>query len=527
MGSGMVDAIKGWAVILGRRPPLLLLLLVLQLACWDVNVDAWATTAFSGSGRPKSALQQQQQQQNDNDRYQCNYHQDVTSWLRQQNVSFRPLMSSSDLSEWLGPTTRQEDREKGLAPLPEGAVLLPKHLPKQSRFLEIVQSPSQQGTLLLHLIATPHSLNDCPVDPHFQRTLTDHLAQSSLDKKKKIIHLHQDIWLAKPQIVQSRLRTQFLNRQPPTKNNTSITIERIFARKTIAKRINATQAISFLQEHHLWGATKAKYYYGLFHPQQRPLISDATQQAQQELVAVATFSNRRKVLRGCEPGNQSSGILHSSHELLRFCTKRECHVVGGISKLIKYFVRQQNHPVDDLSTLVDRDWGDGSASWHQVGFATVRVFDSLVMIVSPNEPGIRRHLIGKGISNSDSTDESKGRLGLPLNVLEELDQLGHDSDSSSPAQLAYNHQQALRILVRHGYFPVYDSGVERLFMVMNSQSLDNGTEQTTSDKVLNLWRNSVPAHTTEHHSDNSGVRYLLKCAATGAGGKARREEQLQ
>lgn len=213
---------------------------------------------------------------------------------------------------------------------------------------------SAERSVRLHLLASPQSAQDC-----VSCTCTREIMQQTTDS---LIHLHQDVWKAQEPIVKSRLLMRLGRYQ-----------SRIYARQTKARRIPADLALPFLMEHHLWSAVKSKYYYGLY-------TKDET------LVAVASFGARRKVTRG--------GMTHRSHELIRFCTRRDGMVVGAISKLLKAFTRDQQP--DDIVTVVDRDWGPGNG-WHGLGFETVHVMPPLAMAVS-KEDGIRRHLVGAGIT---------------------------------------------------------------------------------------------------------------------------------
>ena len=63
-----------------------------------------------------------------------------------------------------------------------------------------------------------------------------------------------------------------------------------------------------------------------------------------------------------------AGVKHRSYEMIHCCAKRDGHVVGGISKLLKAFIRQ--HKPDDIITVVDREWGSADKSWHALGFET-------------------------------------------------------------------------------------------------------------------------------------------------------------
>lgn len=238
--------------------------------------------------------------------------------------------------------------------------------------------------------------------------------------------------------------------------------------KTNVKRIDSGTAIPFLQTNHMWSATKARYYYGLFLPSKEDNSDDDI------LVAVATFSNKRKI--------QIGNVKSRSVELLRFCTRANDTVVGGISKLTKAFINAHNQPdspINYLITVVDRDWGPGDG-WHSIGFSTLHVMSPLLMLV---KDGIRHHLVGAGVSDKKDTKTQLGRLGVEKHVLEEL-------------KSATNHEEALRCLGESMYYPVYDAGVERLIMtVPKSHILDTGS--------------IIPSYGASYSSNNTGISSLL------------------
>jgi hypothetical protein len=119
--------------------------------------------------------------------------------------------------------------------------------------------------------------------------------------------------------------------------------ERIYARETVAARIDKKVAIAFQEEHHLQVALPGKYRYGLFY--------------EGELVSVAVFSGGRRMNGKSED--------YRSFELLRFCHKTDHNVVGGVSKLIGRFA-QEFKPAD-IMTYADLDWCQQS-SLEKIGF---------------------------------------------------------------------------------------------------------------------------------------------------------------
>jgi len=291
-----------------------------------------------------------------------------------------------------------------------------------------------------------------------------------------------------------------------SENKQRSTIRRIFARKTTVRRITAAVTMVFLEKHHLWGATKAKHNYGLFVGDKNKKGSNNANE--EELVAVATFSARRKIIRMGKP--------HRSHELLRFCSRRDSNVVGGISKLIKAFVKEK--APDDIVTVVDRDWGDGSG-WHSIGFHTVATMDPIVMTLQTSveadesRHSQRYHLVGAGIKsatilnkNGNATGtanstylEKKDRIGLSTDILQELDSLDSIED-------------VLDTLSNHGHFPVYDTGVERLMKVMSCDGSEKDSE-TMKTTISEMWQNSKPTYAKEYYSPNLGITTLLNHAS--------------
>jgi len=203
--------------------------------------------------------------------------------------------------------------------------------------------------LLLHLISLEKA-------PTFSSITFAQLIDLYAAQDIKVIHVWEDVWHTKKQVVQSRLRALLG------------TSQRIPARLTKVRRIDKPTMEAFIDKNHLQVSTQAKFKYGLFLPKnyQRilkedlpatSLLAHQMETHQEALVAVATFSGGKNIIRG--------GETYRSFELIRFANFLDCTVVGGVDKLLKAFVTELQP--DDLMTYADRDWSDGK-SYEQLGF---------------------------------------------------------------------------------------------------------------------------------------------------------------
>lgn len=152
------------------------------------------------------------------------------------------------------------------------------------------------------------------------------------DHSKNSIHLDEDAWLDKSEIVKNRLKSRVG------------LLTKIGARETVAARIDKIVAMQFQKSHHLHFALPGKYRYGLF--------------LRGELVAIAVFSGGRRM-----DGETDD---YRSFELLRFCHKKGLQVVGGLSKLLNAF--QKTFDPGDIMTYVDLDWAANIRNYESLGF---------------------------------------------------------------------------------------------------------------------------------------------------------------
>jgi len=148
--------------------------------------------------------------------------------------------------------------------------------------------------------------------------------EDCLSKGIKLIHIFEDEWRNKKDIVKSRL----LNIIGKTPN-------KVYARNCEIKEVETKTAMSFLEANHLQGKLGSQIRLGLFY--------------NEELVSLMTFGSLRK--------NLGSSKKEGVYELLRFCNKLNTNVVGGASKLYKYF--ESNYDYEEVISYADRRWSQG------------------------------------------------------------------------------------------------------------------------------------------------------------------------
>ena len=154
------------------------------------------------------------------------------------------------------------------------------------------------------------------------------------EKGYQLITIFSDEWKLKPEIVKSRLRNIFKK-----------TSTRYFARKMIIKEVSQKESKIFLNQHHIQGHGTAKINAGLFDPKTN------------NLVALMTFSNGRAAL--------NSKFVYGEFELVRFVTDGST-VVGGASRLLKYFIKTYNP--SKIISYADLRWSEGNL-YKTIGFA--------------------------------------------------------------------------------------------------------------------------------------------------------------
>jgi len=133
-----------------------------------------------------------------------------------------------------------------------------------------------------------------------------HLFKTNYFREKgiQIYHIFEDEWRDKKDIVKSIINTK-LNKFDKI----------IYGRKTVIKLVNNKTAGLFQDENHIQGKTSASVKIGLYY--------------EDELVSLMTFSKPRFDKK-------------YQWELIRFVNRKNTKIIGGASKLFKYFIKEYN-----------------------------------------------------------------------------------------------------------------------------------------------------------------------------------------
>jgi hypothetical protein len=162
-----------------------------------------------------------------------------------------------------------------------------------------------------------------------------HLNKTNYFKERgiRIIHIWEDDWDFKNEIVKSQLR-----------NWLGLTSNKIFARKCKIKELSGDEVIYFLEENNIHGVVNSTLELGLYHGDE--LVS---------LMTLDKYDDYEKIESAC-------------WIISRFCNKRGFSIIGGASKIIKYFIN--NYDVNRVIGYSETNWSFGSL-YEVLGFKRV------------------------------------------------------------------------------------------------------------------------------------------------------------
>lgn len=166
--------------------------------------------------------------------------------------------------------------------------------------------------------------------------------QQKTDKCDKegvfLFHIFGSEWEHKQDIIKSMIRNVL-------GKNTDV----IYARKCVVKEVSGSDSMKFLNQNHRQGYAQSPIRLGLYY--------------NDKLVSLMTFGKMRNTI------GTGKDDLTNTYELVRFCNVLNTSVVGGASKLFKYFVKDY-HP-EAIRSFSDRAHTRGNL-YSTLGFSEIR-----------------------------------------------------------------------------------------------------------------------------------------------------------
>ena len=148
----------------------------------------------------------------------------------------------------------------------------------------------------------------------------------------QLIGVWEDQIINKPDIIRSIILSKL-----------GIYDERVYARKCEIKEVSSKECNEFLDKYHLQGKTNSSIKLGLYY--------------NDELVSVMAFGKGRKCLNS-----------KANYELYRYCCKEGVQVIGGATKLLKYFIKK--YKPESIESFSSNDISNGDLYKH-LGFEYV------------------------------------------------------------------------------------------------------------------------------------------------------------
>lgn len=194
----------------------------------------------------------------------------------------------------------------------------------------------------------------------------------------------EDRWHSQPKMMHARLLAHLR------------IFTQIYARNCEVRKIDKKTAAEFLEANHSYGDAACRYRYGLFLKRYTGHTSSLNIDRPKagDLVAVATFSNGRKWIKGDK--------TIRSYEWTRYASLPGVRLSGGMGKLLQAFIEEVKP--DDIMTYADLEWSEGKV-YEALGFALEGV-KSPVMFTVDTSSWRRKAHTGPDVTSSYHPSQS-------------------------------------------------------------------------------------------------------------------------
>ena len=189
---------------------------------------------------------------------------------------------------------------------------------------------------------------------------------------KRPLIISEDRWKRQGQMTQERLLAHLEN------------FIQIYARNCEVRKIDKRTAADFLKANHSYGDATCRYRYGLYLKRHTGHNAGSASIEPGCLVAVATFSNGRKWIKGDK--------TIRSYEWTRYASLPGVRLSGGMGRLLKAFIAEVKP--DDIMTYADLEWSEGKV-YETLGF-TLEGYKSPVFFTIDTSTWNRLQILSDG-----------------------------------------------------------------------------------------------------------------------------------
>lgn len=190
-----------------------------------------------------------------------------------------------------------------------------------------------------------------------------------LSKGISVIHIWEDDWIDKKDIIKSIVSYKL--------NKIS---NRIYARLCEVKLVELKECADFLNDNHLQGKVASMLKLGLYY--------------NNELVSLMTFDKFE--------GRKKMSV--NGWNLNRFCNKINHNVIGGASKLFKFFIKE--YKPKRIISYADKTWSNGD-------LYTLLGFDEVSILKCDFKYLVKNKRVHKSRFRKSNTNISESELNIP------------------------------------------------------------------------------------------------------------------
>ena len=211
-----------------------------------------------------------------------------------------------------------------------------------------------------------------------------HLTKTNECAKKgiRLFHVYEDEWLNKKGIIKDKISSVL-----------GKTSNKVYARNCTIKIPSEEEKRKFINETHIQGDIPSSVKLGLYY--------------QNELVAIMTFGKLRLPL-----GHRN--VSENQYELLRYSTKLDTSVIGGASKLFKYFV--DNYNPKEIISYCDLRFSVGNL-YNKLGFTVDHISQpNYYYIIGNNRKNRFRFRKSELVKNGYDSEKSEHEIMLERKI---------------------------------------------------------------------------------------------------------------